>query len=70
VTKSEIELTPSQAAQRLRVGVQRLYDLLHSGKLRAVKRGTRWAIPERSILDRQKQVQQFARLQGISHARN
>ena len=67
--KSETELTPSEAAQRLQIGMQRLYDLLHSGKLRAVKRGTRWAIPESAIVERQFRVQQFAQLQGTGHAR-
>lgn len=67
MTKTEIELTPAQAAQRLCIGVQRLYDLLHSGKLRGVKRGTRWVVPESAIVERRKRVQQFARLQGISH---
>jgi len=67
--RSEIELTPNEAAQRLHIGIQRLYDLLHSGKLRAIKRGTRWAIPESAIVERQLRVRQFAQLQGPGHAR-
>jgi excisionase family DNA binding protein len=69
MANSEFEVTPSEAARRLSIGVQRLYDLLHSGKLRAFKRGTRWAIPESAIAERKKQVQKFAELQGINHAR-
>jgi excisionase family DNA binding protein len=69
MASTEIELTPNEAARRLSIGVQRLYDLLHSGKLRAFKRGARWVIPESAILERQKQVRKFAELQGISHAR-
>jgi len=45
-------LTPAEAAQTLRVGRNFLYDLLHSGKLRATKKGNQWRIPERSIQER------------------
>ncbi len=68
MTKDEIELTPSEAAQRLRIGVQRLYDLLHSGKVRATKRGTRWAIPESAVAERRHHVEKLAKLQGLAIA--
>ena len=45
-------LTPAEAAQALGVGRNFLYDLLHSGKLRATKKGKQWRIPERSIQER------------------
>jgi len=45
-------LTPAEAAQALGVGRNFLYDLLHSAKLRATKKGNQWRIPERSIQER------------------
>jgi excisionase family DNA binding protein len=55
----EIELTPSEAARRLSIGMMRLYNLLQSGKLRAYKRKGRWAIPESAIVEREKFVQRY-----------
>ena len=45
-------VTPAEAARTLSIGRNFLYDLLHSGKLRATKRGKQWRIPERSIQER------------------
>jgi excisionase family DNA binding protein len=45
-------VTPAEAAQTLRIGRNFLYDLLHSGKLRARKQGKEWRIPERAIQER------------------
>jgi excisionase family DNA binding protein len=64
--KRETTLTPHQAAQRLHVGMSRLYALLYSGKLRASKHGNRWVVPESAVAERQRQVEGFQRLQGAS----
>ena len=45
-------VTPAEAAQTLRIGRNFLYDLLHSGKLKAKKQGKHWRIPESSIQER------------------
>ena len=45
-------ITPAEAAQTLRVGRSFLYDLLHSGKLKAKKQGKEWRISEHSIQER------------------
>ena len=50
-------VTPAEAAQTLRIGRNFLYDLLHSGKLRARKQGKEWRIPERSIQERLERLQ-------------
>ncbi|MGB6788286.1 MAG: helix-turn-helix domain-containing protein [Candidatus Acidiferrales bacterium] len=59
-------LNPREAAQRLNVGLQRLYVLLYSGKLRAEKQGNRWMIPASAITERQQQVRTLRELQGAS----
>ena len=57
-------LSPRQAAQKLNIGMQRLYALLYSGKLRATKQGNRWVIAESAIADRLRQLEDFQKLQG------
>ena len=64
--KNEAMLSPREAAQRLNIGMQRLYALLYSGKLRASKRGNRWAIPAGAVAERERQVEGFQRLHGAS----
>ena len=64
--KQETTLSPQQAAQKLRVGMPRIYSLLYSGKLRASKRGNRWAIPESAVAERLRQVEGFQKLHGAS----
>jgi len=59
-------LNPREAAQRLNIGLQRLYVLLYSGKLRANKQGNRWMIPASAITERLQQVKTFRELQGAS----
>ena len=59
-------LNPREAAQRLNVGLQRLYVLLYSGKLRAEKQGNRWMIPASAITERLQRVKTFRELQGAS----
>jgi excisionase family DNA binding protein len=49
-------LTPAEAAIRLGVGRNFVYDLLVSGKLRAEKKGKQWCIPEESIQERLKRL--------------
>lgn len=62
----EKTLNPREAAQRLKIGMQRLYMLLYSGKLRATKQGRRWAIPESAVVERLHQVAEFQKLHGAS----
>ena len=50
----EESLNPREAAQRLGVGMPRIYALLWSGKLRATKRRNRWLIPSGVIESRLK----------------
>lgn len=64
--KSEAMLSPRQAAQKLNIGMQRLYALLYSGKLRASKHCNRWTIPESAVAERLRQVVGFQKLQGAS----
>ena len=59
-------LNPRGAAQRLNVGLQRLYVLLYSGKLRAEKQGNRWMIPTSAITERLQRMKTFRELQGAS----
>ncbi|HVB59185.1 MAG TPA: helix-turn-helix domain-containing protein [Candidatus Acidoferrales bacterium] len=59
-------LNPREAAQRLNVGLQRLYVLLYSGKLRAEKQGNRWMIPASAITERLQRMKTFRELQGAS----
>lgn len=44
-------LTTEEAAEALRVGYNALYDLLHSGKLKAFRNGRLWRIPKKSIIE-------------------
>ena len=44
-------LTTEEAAEALRVGYNALYDLLHSGKLKAYRNGRLWRIPKKSIIE-------------------
>lgn len=50
-------VTPAEAAQTLRIGRNFLYDLLHSGKLKAKKQGKEWRISEHSIRERIERLQ-------------
>jgi excisionase family DNA binding protein len=45
-------ITPAEAAKKLNVGRNFVYDLLVSGKLRAEKKGKQWCIPEEAIQER------------------
>jgi len=56
---SEKTLSPGQAARKLGVGLQRVYSLLYSGKLRATKQRNRWLIPESVITERLQWVEKF-----------
>lgn len=59
-------LSPRDAAQKLNIGLQRLYVLLYSGKLRAEKQGNRWLIPASAIAERLERVETFKKLRGAS----
>jgi excisionase family DNA binding protein len=65
---AEKTLSPRQAALKLHVGMQRLYALLYSGKLRATKQGNRWVIPESAVAERSRQVEEFQKLHGAAYA--
>jgi len=45
-------VTTAEAARMLSIGRGFLYDLLHSGKLKAEKQGKRWLILEQSVQER------------------
>jgi excisionase family DNA binding protein len=57
-------LSPRQAAQKLNIGMQRLYALLYSGKLRGTKQGNRWVITASAVAERFQQVEEFQKLRG------
>ena len=42
-------LSATEAARRLSVGLNFLYDLIRAGKLEADKKGKRWAISTRAV---------------------
>jgi excisionase family DNA binding protein len=46
-------LTPREAAERLNIELGYVYQLLWRRKLKGVRVGTRWYIPEESILARE-----------------
>jgi excisionase family DNA binding protein len=60
----EKTLSPRQAAQKLNIGMQRLYALLYSGKLRGTKQGNRWIITASAVAERLQQIDEFQRLHG------
>ncbi len=41
--------TPEEAQKKLKIGRSRFYKLLHEGKIKALKNGNRYLIPESSI---------------------
>lgn len=44
-------LTPDEAAEILRVGTNRIYELLHSGELPAFRTGRMWKIPKDLLIE-------------------
>lgn len=42
-------LTTDEAIEALKIGKNALYDLLHSGKLKAYRNGRVWRIPRQAI---------------------
>lgn len=42
-------LSPSEAAEALRIGENALYELLNTGKLKAYKNGRNWLIPKNAV---------------------
>lgn len=54
-------LSPSEATKRLGIGMPRIYGLLASGKLPALKRDGHWEIPESAVSARQRQVAEWRR---------
>ena len=44
-------LTAEETCQALRIGLNALYDLLHSGKLKGYRNGRVWRIPKRAIVE-------------------
>ncbi len=42
-------LSPSEAAEALRIGENALYELLNTGKLKAYKNGRNWLIPRDAV---------------------
>jgi len=46
-------LTPREAAERLNIEIGYVYQLLWRRRLKGVQVGTRWYIPEESILARE-----------------
>jgi excisionase family DNA binding protein len=50
--KSEQEITAIEAARRLNVGLDYLYSLLWTGKLRGKKVNGRWTVSEQAVQER------------------
>ena len=44
-------LTTEEACEALRMGYNALYELLHSGKLKAYRNGRVWRIPKQAIIE-------------------
>lgn len=42
--------TPAEVARILRTGKNRVYELIHSGRLRAISMGKRYLIPEKALV--------------------
>ncbi|GAA6376481.1 hypothetical protein I230019B6_18410 [Firmicutes bacterium i23-0019-B6] len=47
----ELILTPEEVSEVLRIGMNRTYDLLRTGKLKAFREGRIWKIPKVSLLE-------------------
>ncbi len=43
-------LSPNEACEVLRIGENALYDLLRTGKLKALKNGRNWLIPKEAAI--------------------
>ncbi|GEM88146.1 helix-turn-helix domain-containing protein [Meiothermus granaticius] len=43
--------TPEQVRLALEIGTNAIYELLHSGRLRALRNGHKWLIPASSIVE-------------------
>jgi excisionase family DNA binding protein len=52
--KSDHEITAVEAARRLNVGLDYLYSLLWTGKLRGHKVNRRWAVSSQAVEERAK----------------
>lgn len=44
-------LTPDEAAEALRIGMNAIYDNLRSGKLKAFRNGRSWRIPKATLIE-------------------
>ena len=44
-------LTPEEAAEALRIGMNAIYDNLRSGKLKAFRNGRTWRIPKTALTE-------------------
>lgn len=49
LTEPSMGLTVAEASQHLRLGRNRTFQLLHSGRLRGVRVGRRWIVPRRAL---------------------
>ena len=47
----ELILTPEEVSEVLRIGMNRTYDLLRTGKLKAFREGRIWKIPKVSLME-------------------
>ena len=45
----KLVVTPKQAAEMLDIGIEKIYPLLESGEIPAIRIGTRWKIPLESF---------------------
>lgn len=44
-------LTPSEAAEALRVGMNRIYQILENGELKGFRNGRVWRVPKQAVIE-------------------
>ena len=43
--------TPDEARHKLKIGKTRFYELLHQGKIKSIRNGSRYLIPEQCLTE-------------------
>ena len=44
-------LTPAEAAEALRVGMNRIYQILENGELKGFRNGRVWRVPKQAVIE-------------------
>lgn len=44
-------LTPSEAAEALRIGMNKIYHILENGELKGFRNGRVWRVPKQAVIE-------------------